>query len=60
MQTICCDLHTCYQQVAMLDADAGEIKDWRLEHESGEVRAFYGALAGPGASGIEAAGSTYN
>jgi hypothetical protein len=40
-------LHTRYQQIAMLDAETGELIERRLEHESGEARAFYAGLAGP-------------
>jgi hypothetical protein len=33
MMIIGCDLHTRYQQVAMLDTDTGELVERRLEHE---------------------------
>jgi len=39
-----CDLHTRYQQIAMLDMETGELVERRLEHESGQARAFYSAL----------------
>lgn len=58
MKIIGCDLHTRYQQIAMLDTDTGEVEERRLEHKNGEARAFYGALAGPVRVGIEATGST--
>jgi hypothetical protein len=48
-----CDLHTRYQQIAMLDTDTGELVERRLEHENGEARAFYAALSGPVRVGIE-------
>ena len=35
-----CDLHTRYQVVAWVDAETGEIKKRRLEHDHGEVRRF--------------------
>jgi hypothetical protein len=41
MKIVGCDLHTPYQQIAMLDAETGELVECRLEHESGEARAFY-------------------
>jgi hypothetical protein len=47
MKIVGCDLHTRYQQVAMLDQDIGELIERRLEHESGEARAFYAALSSP-------------
>ena len=31
----------------MLDDETGELVERRLEHESGEARAFYAALSGP-------------
>ncbi len=41
MKIVGCDLHTRYQQIAMLDQETGELIERRLEHESGEARAFY-------------------
>jgi hypothetical protein len=46
MKIVGCDLHTRYQQVAMLDEETGELVERRLEHESGEARAFYAGLEG--------------
>ena len=46
MMIIGCDLHTRYQQIAMVDTDDGELVERRLEHESGEARAFYAGLKG--------------
>ena len=40
MMIIGCDLHTRYQQIAMLDTETGEEIERRLEHESGEARGF--------------------
>ena len=59
MMIIGCDLHTRYQQVAMLDTETGELVERRLEHETGEARAFYAALQGPVRVGIEATGYTH-
>ena len=59
MMIIGCDLHTRYQQVAMLDTESGELVERRLEHESGEARTFYAALAGRVRVGIEATGHTH-
>jgi len=33
MKIVGCDLHTRYQQVAMLDQETGELVERRLEHE---------------------------
>jgi transposase len=59
MMIIGCDLHTRYQQIAMLDTDTGELLEQRLEHENGEARAFYTGLAGRVRVGIEATGYTH-
>jgi len=59
MKIIGCDLHTRYQQIAMVETDTGELVERRLEHESGEARAFYGSLTGPARVGIEATGHTH-
>jgi len=56
MKIVGCDLHTRYQQIAMLDQKTGELVECRLEHESGEAKAFYASLAGPVRVGIEATG----
>jgi hypothetical protein len=58
MKIVGCDLHTRYQQVAMLDQETGELIERRLEHQSGEALAFYAALLGPVRVGIEATGHT--
>jgi transposase len=58
MKIVGCDLHTRYQQVAMLDQETGELIERRLEHESGEARAFYAALSAAVRVGIEATGHT--
>jgi len=58
MFIIGCDLHTRYQQIAILDTVTGEVVTRRLEHENGEARAFYASLAKPALVGIEATGCT--
>ena len=58
MMIIGCDLHTRYQQIAGVDTATGEMVERRLEHENGEARAFYSALAGGVRVGIEATGHT--
>jgi transposase len=54
MLIIGCDLHTRYQQIAMLDTETGELVERRLDHENGEVRGFYESLPGGVGVGIEA------
>ncbi len=58
MKIVGCDLHTRYQQIAMLDQETGELVERRLEHENGEARAFYVSLEAPVRVGIEATGHT--
>jgi transposase len=58
MAIIGCDLHSRYQQIAVLETATGEIVTRRLEHEGGEVRTFYGSLAQGSLIGIEATGYT--
>ena len=58
MSIIGCDLHTRYQQIAVLDVETGEITRQRLEHENGEAQAFYAGLPKPSLIGIEATGYT--
>ena len=56
MRIIGCDFHTRYQQIAMLDTLTGELTERRLDHQSGEARAFYGSLPKPVRVGMEATG----
>jgi len=58
MFIIGCDLHTRYQQIAMLDTTTGEVVTRRLEHQNGDARAFYTGLQGRVRVGIEATGYT--
>jgi transposase len=58
MKIVGCDMHTRYQQIAMLEEETGELVERRLEHESGEARAFYAAQSAPVRVGIEATGHT--
>jgi hypothetical protein len=37
MKIVGCDLHTRYQQIAMLDAETGGGGERRLEHESASI-----------------------
>jgi transposase len=58
MKIVGCDLHTRYQQIAMLDDESGELIERRLEHANGEAKEFYSKLAGRVRVGIEATGHT--
>ena len=58
MKIVGCDLHTRYQQIAMLDEETGELIERRLEHVNGEAKEFYAGLTGAVRVGIEATGHT--
>jgi transposase len=58
MLIIGCDLHSRFQQIAMLDTTTGEIVTKRLEHENGEAEKFYAGLKEKALVGIEATGYT--
>lgn len=58
MMIIGCDFHVRMQQIAMLDAETGEMVEKRLEHENGEVRKFYAGLPEPALVGIESTSYT--
>jgi len=58
MKIVGCDLHTRYQQIAMLEEETGELIERRLEHASGQARGFYAGLEAPVRVGIEATGHT--
>lgn len=58
MKIVGCDLHTRYQQIAMLDEETGELVERRLEHANGEAKEFYTRLTGAVRVGIEATGHT--
>jgi transposase len=58
MIIIGCDLHTRFEQIAMLDTETGELIEKRLEHESGEARSFYEGLPERALVGIESTGYT--
>ena len=59
MLIIGCDFHSRFQQIAMVDTQTGELIERRLEHASGEARAFYAALPTPVRVGIEATGPVH-
>jgi transposase len=58
MLIIGCDLHTRFEQIAMVDTTTGEIVTCRLEHENCEARKFYAGLGEKALVGIEATGYT--
>jgi transposase len=58
MLIIGCDLHTRFQQIALVDTRNGEIVTRALQHENGEARRFYAGLSESVRVGIEATGYT--
>ena len=58
MKIVGCDLHTRYQQIAMLDEETGELVERRLEHANGEAREFYSKLTGRVRVGMGGTGHT--
>jgi transposase len=58
MKIIGCDLHTRFEQIAMLATETGEVIEKRLDHENGEAREFYKGLQERALVGIESTGYT--
>lgn len=58
MIIIGCDLHTRFEQIAMLDTETGELVERRLDHEDGEAKRFYEGLKEPALVAIESTGYT--
>lgn len=58
MIIIGCDLHTRFEQIAMLDTETGELVEKRLDHESEEAKKFYEGLKETALVGIESTGYT--
>ena len=50
------DFHSRFQQIAMVDTEAGELIERRLEHGNGEAKKFYAGLHPPVRVGMEATG----
>ena len=50
------DFHSCFQQIAMVDTESGELIEHRLEHSNGEAQKFYAGLQKPVRAGMEATG----
>jgi transposase len=57
MIIIGCDFHPSWQQVAMLDAETGELSKCKLKNGNGDAERFYRQLEAPALSGIEASGN---
>ncbi len=58
MKIIGCDFHPSWQQVAVFDAETGEIAELKLVNGNGEAERFYGELEAPALVGMEACGNS--
>ena len=58
MKIIGCDFHPSWQQVAVFDAETGEVTERKLVKGDGEAERFYRALEAPALIGIEACGNS--
>ena len=58
MKIIGCDFHPSWQQVAVFDAETGEIAELKLVNGNGEAERFYRELEAPALVGIEACGNS--
>lgn len=57
MKIIGCDFHPSWQQIAVFDAETGEITEHKLMNGDGEAERFYRVLGAPARVGIEACGN---
>jgi transposase len=53
-----CDFHPKWQQVAVIDAQTGEIGEHKLMNGDGQAERFYRSLPAPAIVGIEACGNS--
>lgn len=53
-----CDFHPSWQQVAVFDAESGEVVERKLRHQEGEAEHFYRQLPSPALIGMEATGNS--
>jgi len=56
MTLVGCDLHSRSQQLAVLDAETGEVRELRLAHDTDAVERFYTSLPRPVTVGVESTG----
>ena len=53
-----CDFHPSGQQIAVLDAETGEVRECKLVNGNGEAERFYRQLPSPALIGVEACGNS--
>jgi transposase len=58
MKIVGCDFHPSWEQVAIFDAETGEVEERKLWHGDGEAERFYRELEAPALVGIEACGNS--
>lgn len=58
MKIVGCDFHPRWQQIAVFDAETGEISELKLMNQDGEAERFYLGLGAPVLIGIEACGNS--
>jgi transposase len=58
MKIVGCDFHPGWEQVAVFDAETGEVSELKLKHGDGEAERFYRELESPALVGIEACGNS--
>jgi len=56
MTLVGCDLHSRSQQLAVLDAETGEVRELRLPHDTDAVERFYTSLPRPVTIGVKSTG----
>ena len=59
MMIVGCDFHPKWQQVAVFDAETGEIGEHKLMNGDGEAERFYRALPSAALVGLEACGNSH-
>jgi transposase len=58
MTIVGCDFHPAWQQIAVFDAETGEITEYKLVNGDGEAERFYRQLPAPSLIGMEACGNS--
>jgi transposase len=58
MKIVGCDFHPSWQQVAVFDAETGEITEHKLSHGDGQAEGFYRSLGAGALVGLEACGNS--
>jgi transposase len=58
MTIVGCDFHPSWQQIAILDMETGEVKEYKLVNGNGEAERFYRRLPSPSLIGVEACGNS--